>query len=1144
MSTPAVSPAERYAKSRERLSSPGGATPRTPRGTADEEANVSAVRSPEFTSFRELYDFDFDPFQVAACAALTSGDGVLVAAPTGSGKTVVGEYAVHLALRTGRKCFYTTPIKALSNQKYNDLVRRYDSDTVGLLTGDNAINGDAPVVVMTTEVLRNMLYAASPTLGGLGYVVLDEVHYLADRSRGAVWEEVIIHLPESVRVVALSATVSNAEEFGDWLAQVRGGTEVIVDEHRPVPLWQHMLAGRRLYDLFTDDEHHQVNPDLIRLAHREAVVHSGGRQPASRPGRGGHRPRRDAAPYRPEIIDRLDAAGLLPAITFIFSRAGCDAAVQQCLAAGLRLTTPDEARIIEDTAARRVADISDEDLAVLGYHDWVLALRRGIAAHHAGMLPVFKEVVEELFTAGLVKAVFATETLALGINMPARTVVLEKLDKWNGETHAALTPGEYTQLTGRAGRRGIDVEGHAVVLWQPGIDPGAVAGLAGARTYPLNSSFRPSYNMAVNLTARVGRAKTAALLESSFAQFQADRGVVGLARRLRRLQDQAEDLARQVTCDRGDFMEYAEMRRRLTDAERGASRGRASAQRAEARRVLATLRRGDIIRVPSGRRAGLAVVLIPPPAGNEFSQNRADGPLVLTAHGQLKQLSAADFPVPADPVDRLRIPNSFSERSPKHRRDLVAAMRSKIEGRDLDVPPRRRRSPAGADEDYPERVRGSALSAAGSLDAGNGSGRDSGGGRRRVRGGREEAGRDEADGADQDGYGDADASDGPGRDSNGGRRRVRSGREEAGRDEAGGGGDPGGYGDDDAGVRSARGDTLTSDALSGDRLTGEEDIAELRRRLKRHPCHACPDREQHARYAERYFRAKKEADELERQVAGRRHVIARTFDRVCSVLDELGYLDGDTVTPAGQRLTRLYSEMDLLAAECLRRGLWEGLNPAELAACVSVLSFESRKQTEDAGPARLPKGPVGDALTAMTRTWGELDHLEKRNGLSFLREPDPGIAGAAYRWVRGAKLEDVLDSVPGLTPGDFVRSMKQLIDLLDQIAVASRDTSTTRTGVTKATRGKPSSSTKPAKATDSEPPTTPEPTTPEPTTPGLVTLEPVAPEPGLAEQGDTGTPDERPSREPAPRKRDVASTAHAAIDAMRRGVIAYTTLTD
>ena len=227
---------------------------------------------PEFASFRTLYDFAFDDFQVAACGALSAGDGVLVAAPTGSGKTVVGEYAVHLALAQGRKCFYTTPIKALSNQKYADLVRRYDNQTVGLLTGDNSINSGAPVVVMTTEVLRNMLYTGSAALAGLGYVVLDEVHYLADRSRGAVWEEVIIHLPESVRVVALSATVSNAEEFGEWLDQVRGGTSVIVDEHRPVPLWQHVLAGNRLYDLFTDDDHTRVNSELLRVAQRDTWV--------------------------------------------------------------------------------------------------------------------------------------------------------------------------------------------------------------------------------------------------------------------------------------------------------------------------------------------------------------------------------------------------------------------------------------------------------------------------------------------------------------------------------------------------------------------------------------------------------------------------------------------------------------------------------------------------------------------------------------------------------------------------------------------------------------------------------------------------------------------------------------------------------
>ena len=417
------------------------------------------------------------------------------------------------------------------------------------------------------------------------------------------------------------------------------------------------------------------------------------------------------------MISRLDSDGLLPAITFIFSRAGCDAAVEQCLVAGLRLTTPEEAELIQQAAERRTADIPPEDLTVLGYGEWLDGLRRGIAAHHAGMLPAFKEVVEELFAAGLVRAVFATETLALGINMPARTVVIEKLDKWNGETHANLTAGEYTQLTGRAGRRGIDVEGHAVVLWQPGMDPGAVAGLASTRTYPLNSSFRPSYNMAVNLTGWAGRARASALLESSFAQFQADRGVIGLTRQVRRNREAMDELAAAMSCEKGDFAEYAQLRRSLTEREGDLSRARASSRRAEAARSLAQLRPGDIIRVPGGRRAGLAVVLQPglhparggngngrpadragrgsgghdrhgggpgrvPPGPSATAQGQPEftgpGPLVLTEGRQVKRLAVADFPVPAEVIDKIRIPGSFSPRSPQHRKDLAATMRNRL----------------------------------------------------------------------------------------------------------------------------------------------------------------------------------------------------------------------------------------------------------------------------------------------------------------------------------------------------------------------------------------------------------------------------------------------------------------------------------
>ncbi|MFT4044188.1 MAG: DEAD/DEAH box helicase, partial [Gordonia sp. (in: high G+C Gram-positive bacteria)] len=522
------------------------------------------VGGDKFDSFTDRLSFPLDDFQVRACRALQSGHGVLVCAPTGAGKTIVGEFAVYLALTGGSKCFYTTPIKALSNQKYADLVAVYGRQSVGLLTGDSSINSDAPVVVMTTEVVRNMIYANSPALQGLSHVVMDEVHFLADRFRGAVWEEVILGLEPSVRVVSLSATVSNAEEFGDWIQTVRGDTTVIVDEHRPVPLQQHMLVGSRMFDLFDPapgrSGRPQVNQELKRHIRQRILLADGQdmrREHARGRGRGGQG-RGAGALSRPQLVSRLDREGLLPAIDFIFSRAGCDGALSQCLRSGLTLLTAEESAQVDDVVERHLGEIAAGDADVLGVHEWRSGLRRGFAAHHAGLLPTFRHTVEELFVRGLVRMVFATETLALGINMPARSVVLERLVKYNGESHVDLTPGEFTQLTGRAGRRGIDVEGHAVVVWTPELVPEQVAGLAGARTFPLRSSFAPEYNMAVNLIGRRGFEGSRELLNRSFAQFQADRSVVGQARkvdesyrRLRKLDVELASLARARGIDPG-----------------------------------------------------------------------------------------------------------------------------------------------------------------------------------------------------------------------------------------------------------------------------------------------------------------------------------------------------------------------------------------------------------------------------------------------------------------------------------------------------------------------------------------------------------------------------------------------------------------
>jgi ATP-dependent RNA helicase HelY len=474
------------------------------------------------------------------------------------------------------------------------------------------------------------------------------------------------------------------------------------------------------------------------------------------------------------------------------------------------------------------------------------------------------------------------------------------------------------------------------------MDPVAVGGLAGTRTYPLRSSFRPSYNMAVNLVGQVGLERAATLLESSFAQFQADRAVVGIARQAQRSRQALAELA--VSCDRGDFAEYAQLRRELSELEGAAARQRSAARRAEALRSLQALRRGDVIRVPGGRRPGIAVVLDPGQAGlgrGRHDESRAarpdrlpgDGgplPLVLTANRQVKRLSVADFPEPAAVLDRVRIPAAFSARSPRHRRDLASTVRNKLAGQTAED----RHGGDGAGQ------------------SGGSSSRPAGGGRSRP-------------------------SEPP---------------------------------------------------------PGQPEIARLRRRLRRHPCHACPDRDDHARQAERHARLEQEVRRLEAAVAGRSHVIARTFQRVCAVLGHLGYLEGDAVTPDGRRLADLYTELDLLAAECLRRGLWDDLGPADLAACVSALTFEARK-AEDAAPPRLPGGPVREVLAAMASVWTELAAVEAENKLAFLRELDVGFAWAAHAWARGKPLESVLG--PDLTPGDFVRAVKQLMDLLGQIAVAA-----------------------------------------------------------------------------------------------------------
>ncbi|WP_026645284.1 DEAD/DEAH box helicase [Bifidobacterium sp. AGR2158] len=791
--------------------------------------------------FADSLPFELDGFQTEANEALEEGSNVLVAAPTGAGKTVVADFAVYLAQEQNAKAFYTTPIKALSNQKYHDLVALYGPDKVGLLTGDTSINSEADIVVMTTEVLRNMLYEHSTTLEALRYVVLDEVHYLADRFRGPVWEEVIIHLPSSVRIVGLSATVSNVEDFADWIASVRGETKLVISEHRPVPLDQYVLVQRdprtepELLDLYRRDDDGKATTkpnarltakldefDRRELRRKGADAHDrrrGGGRHGRLDGRGGRAHVERYHPRRWAVVDELDFLRMLPAIYFIFSRNGCDEAVEQCLDAGLRLTTDEEARRIDVIVDEMIeGQLTHDDLKTLRFAQFRHALEEGFAAHHAGMIALFKQIVERLFEEGLIKVVFATETLALGINMPARSVIIEKLEKYDGTGIVGLTPGEYTQLTGRAGRRGIDTIGNAIVVDHRGFKPETAVALSSKRVYPLHSSFKPTFNMAVNLLNSSDYETARDTLDHSFAQWEANASAWQIEARIETLEKAIAGYEEAMACEHGDFTELLRIRMRLSDLQKN-----------ERRRLK-----------------------------HEIFRDNA-------------------------------------EKSRAFRR----------------------------------------------LDA---------------------------------------------------------------------------------------------------------RIAELKEREHDHPCKACPDFAQHMKWGNRWIRETRELTRLRDRYDSRTGSVARQFDRICTILEKLGYLEAADengvrdyrLTEHGQLLRRLYSERDLVLAQAITSGTLDGLDAAQLAALISSILYEARRG-EGGEPRRYPGGPHG-IVAQRARELAELDDqvlmlCEDLGVTNYLQPLDFGIVDVVYDWARGDSLSEVLEHTE-LTAGDFVRNAKRLADVLQQIAVA------------------------------------------------------------------------------------------------------------
>ena len=604
-------------------------------------------------AFWESIPFKPDEFQVEAAQAIAEGQSIVVTAPTGSGKTLVAEAGIHLTLARGERTFYTTPIKALSNQKYSDFVISYGPEKVGLLTGDNVINGDAEIVVMTTEVLRNMIYSDSRRLQGVGLVILDEVHYLQDPTRGAVWEEVIIHCPRHVLLVCLSATVSNNQEFAAWVGQRRGPTRLIATDHRPVPLESmYMIRDRMgtqtlhlLPTFVARDGRRRPNPRIEHMLGLE---------------RG--RRRRFKTPNRIEAVERLAEERMLPAIFFIFSRAGCDAAAHRLVESGVRLTDAAERSAIREIAETRTGHLGDDDLEVLGYGRWMSGLEAGVSSHHAGLVPAFKETVEELFESGLLKVVFATETLALGINMPARTVVLESLSKFNGETHELMRPGDYTQLTGRAGRRGIDVEGYGVVLHSPFVRFDHVTEIASIGSHPLRSSFRPTYNMTANLVANYHREEAEKLLEASFAAFQREGDRHSAESTIEALEHTLEKEEAQAHCERGSTEEY------LAFVE-SATPGRHDD------RIGSTLGPGQVVDIKGGSRDGRYAIL--------KRLARKDGGaryLVLSTTGRVSTIGYRDIVDGSTVAGELEVPLPVQPKDRRYVQDLLRILRK--------VPPR------------------------------------------------------------------------------------------------------------------------------------------------------------------------------------------------------------------------------------------------------------------------------------------------------------------------------------------------------------------------------------------------------------------------------------------------------------------------
>jgi len=556
-------------------------------------------------SFKARYAFPLDDFQLRAISAILDGKSVIVSAPTGSGKTLVAEFAIHAALHRSRRIAYTTPLKALSNQKYADFGRQWGAENVGILTGDVKVNPRAPVVVMTTEILRNMFYSGG--LPGLDTVVLDECHYMGDEGRGTVWEEIIVNCPKDVALVALSATVRNVNEIADWIGLVHRPIVAVTHPHRPVPL-QYLVADLS-GEIHTYDA---VRHGKVRLLGEERD--SGGYND-----RGRWYTRRVVDPT--VMLDELESRGWLPAIYFIFSRAGCERAMETVLAEGKPLLSREQRRQVDEAIREQIGEnptIAESPLNQTIFQ----ALGMGVGLHHAGILPTVKRFTELLFERGLCKVVFATETMSLGIHMPAKSVVLQSLTKRTDRGFRSLTHNELTQMAGRAGRRGIDPEGKCVMALdvRDGFDD--MKRVVDGPPEPVVSQFKLGYgSVALLLSTGSDLATIRRIVESSFGQYQNMKRIRSMEADVASLETAVTD-GRRFEAPCGDFSRIGRYRAVRSEVEvarmargKGSRRGRSAAEAEPGR--LALVRRksgaslGLIVGVDHRRHRNLIQVMLP-----------------------------------------------------------------------------------------------------------------------------------------------------------------------------------------------------------------------------------------------------------------------------------------------------------------------------------------------------------------------------------------------------------------------------------------------------------------------------------------------------------------------------------------------------